>query len=301
MVSSRVNRAVLAGLAMAVLGAAAGCSKEEQTASKTEFLTKGNAICARAEDRTDQLYARSLPTGPGDVAELVGEAASIERRLVRELASLDVPKGQEREVNGFLALGRSSARDLEQASKDPQQAAAALGQVDRKAVEFRRKAEAYGLDECRINEHELRPLDGVSAEKRSFIDKADAICRQIDERVRPIEEQTFTQTPIPLSAWPAFIAAVAPIEEEGLKALRELVPPEGEEATVGDLLRRRQELLAQVDGLRALAEAGDQKRFDVILPALSRLFDELDEAEREYGFQICGSEDAHRARSGQSQ
>ncbi|KRB78924.1 hypothetical protein ASE01_23610 [Nocardioides sp. Root190] len=117
--------------------------------------------------------------------------------------------------------------------------------------------------------------DGSSAlAKAEFIEQADAICRATNERIQEAGE-ALGDSPEPADAFQHLEEVVLPELSAQAKALRELTPPDGDVATI-------EEMLDALDA--ALDAAGEGSGDDDPLVTANQIA--LD-----YGFGECGKND----------
>jgi hypothetical protein len=125
---------------------------------------------------------------------------------------------------------------------------------------------------------------GDRLSKEEYIAKADAICKEADDKITALgEPQSFEEL--------ANLASEAvTIGEEELSALRALQPPEADEATLNsayELIGRQLEIAGQI---AAAAKEGDQAKIQELIDQATPLQDEARKIAEDYGLTECGSE-----------
>jgi len=124
----------------------AGCGDSDDDApSKSEFLAKGNAICAKGNKDIDaaaeKAFGESQPTKQ-EIEDFATQSAipSVESQ-VSQLRDLKPPKDDEDQVDAILAAAEA---DIEKVKADP---SLFEGDTDPFA-DANKLAEDYGLTEC---------------------------------------------------------------------------------------------------------------------------------------------------------
>jgi hypothetical protein len=129
----------------AIIVGLAACGGSD-TVSKEDFVTQANQICADSNEAVIAAAGESLsaePTGK-EITSFWNETGrpEVESRI-DQIGELDVPEGDEAEVEAILAALESGTEET-QAQVD---AGKAIGETDPYA-EASRLAEAYGLSDC---------------------------------------------------------------------------------------------------------------------------------------------------------
>ena len=115
-----------------------------------------------------------------------------------------------------------------------------------------------------------------------FVERADAVCRDAEERTRQIEQ------PRTLGGIPAYADEISAVGEELRSDLEDLDPPSEVEAEFDRYLANVDEGLVKVDDLSAAAEAGDERRVEEIAGQISALDEENERLADTIGFEDCG-------------
>jgi hypothetical protein len=96
--------------------------------------------------------------------------------------------------------------------------------------------------------------DGRPLSKQQFTAKANAICKQADDRVVQLTR------PTDLPSYGSYAASLEPIAHDLQDKLESLRPPQQEKAAVDRLLSDLKDAVAKIPQLRAAAEAGDPQK-----------------------------------------
>ena len=147
-----IRRLLLPAVA-AVLLLLASCGGDSGP-SKDEFIEEADAICAEGLEQTQRLVATSfsnpqLPTAE-EVLALVQQLVALNRDTVAEVRSLEMPEGDEDEINALLDMA-DQALDEASTVQDPRQAVAMVQSADTPQDPFYATNQAfarYGFDEC---------------------------------------------------------------------------------------------------------------------------------------------------------
>lgn len=138
---------VLALVMTAALGATA-CGSDEPRLVKSQYIERGNAICAESSQRIEEAAAAAFTT-PGEIptAEQVADfavdvvAPTIEREVER-LSELRPPEIDEERIQDILEAGREGVDTVRQ---DP---TVQLSSVDDGFGRYQELTAAYGLENC---------------------------------------------------------------------------------------------------------------------------------------------------------
>ena len=140
----------------AVALAASSCGEDGGTAdttaaiSKAQFTKQANAICAKANQEVtkisedfakENLSEEKRPT-TAQITELAKLALPTISRQVEELRALDVPAGEEKEVDAILSAAEEAV------AKGEQEPIAIYGANGGAFAKANRLAIDYGLDKC---------------------------------------------------------------------------------------------------------------------------------------------------------
>ena len=284
-------------LGASVLVACGDDDDDNGALSKSEFISQGDAICAKSS--VDKLIETNFPTTQGAIPGFFKEAAAITRRNVEDLRALEEPEADKQRIDRLLATGDRVVADFERASGDAEYGAELFNEEGGENTQsFEKQARDYGFKTCGADddeeeEEERAPVDtsGFSAEKKAYIKKADAVCREGNEEFSVIEQRYLKSFPPPLEVWAEFLPAIVEIGRPQLAELEAIDPPAADKAKIDDLLARQKELIDQFEQAGETAAAGDEEAFQEQSRRMFSAGDELDAELRAYGFQECGSEE----------
>jgi len=283
----------------AVVLVAAACGDDDDTLTQAQFVEQANAICEEGNEDFNKLFETDFPASPNKLRPFFEKATPIAEREVEGIRDLGAPEGQEDEYEELLRLGDAVVADFRAASED-QDKAAELFQAEGgdNSAKLEEKAEALGLDKCAEDEDEeeegVTLLDPAtfSPEKRAYVEQADAICAETQEQENALEEEHLSTFPPPIENWAKFLPAVVQVNREMLAELEALTPPPGDEDEVGAVLGDFESVVDEFEELGQLAAEGNSEEFDPRLQELFPRFDEIEQGFAEYGFQVCGIEQA---------
>ncbi len=118
--------------------------------------------------------------------------------------------------------------------------------------------------------------------RERFIERADAICREAEERAQALGKP---RSPRQLDT---FMARAERITNDMVEDLRALEPPEGDSEKVESLLTQIEEAIDYFPELGAAYESGKQARVEAVGRKLQSVVAEADEMAGDYGFEVCG-------------
>ena len=287
----RWMRGALAGFGVAAL--LAGCG--DKALLKDAYVTRGNAICDASRQRFNALFETDFPVLQSDVPAFFKKGAPIVRDQMAKLGDLHAPSPNHGEVKRFLKLGDRAVADYERGARDEKFGAQIFTENGGKNAErFGNQAAAYGLTKCKEEDQSGPPkLDPAkfSPEKRAFVDQADAICKRSNDQQKPLEDKYLATFPPTLASWSEFIPKALPLERAKLADLRKLNPPAADKATFEGIWNKNQALDDKIEAAGRAAAAKDENALRSALKAVFSGFDEVEGAERQYGFQVCGPTD----------
>jgi hypothetical protein len=212
-----------------------------------------------------------------------------------KLGDLHAPAPNHGEVKRFLKLGDRAVADYERGTRDEKFGAQIFTENGGKNAEaFGNQAAAYGLTKCKGEDQSGPPkLDPgtFSPEKRAYVGQADAICKRSIDQQKPLEDQYLATFPPTFEAWSAFIPKALPLERAKLADLRRLNPPAADKATIEGIWNKDQALNDKIEAAGRAVAAKDENALRSALRPVFGGFDEVEGAERQYGFQVCGPTD----------
>jgi hypothetical protein len=293
-----IHLLIALALGASVLG---GCGDDDdengEALSKPEYIAQADAICKKANDDFNALFETDFPVTQGGVTGFFEKAAAVTRTQIEDLRALEPPEADREEIEKLLATGDKVVADFERAGTDPEIGAQFFEmEGGENAAAFDRQAKAYGFKECGEDEEEEEeeeaPVDtsGFSAEKRAYIRRVDALCREFNEEFSTLEERYLETFPPPLEAWADFIPPAVDAVRANLREVEAVEPPAEEEAEIEKLLSRQRELIAEFERLGDIVAEGDEAAFQEEAPAVFAASDELDADTRAFGLEECGSE-----------
>jgi hypothetical protein len=280
----------------AVMLVGAACGDDDEGLTKSQYVSKGNAICKTSDDAFNRLFETDFPSIPEKVPAFFEKAVPIVEKEVDDMRALDPPEADEETIEAMLALGEKSVTDFEKATKDSEFGVELFTQEGgENSREFHKKAVAYGMGECgEDDEGESTPkLDPAtfSPEKRAYVDKADAICKKADAKSDPVEESMFASFPPALQQWAKGLPQLVAIVRTEVAEFEALAPPAADKATIAAIIAQEKDTLDKLDRGARLAVAGDADGFAEAVGPIFGTFEEIDGKLKAYGFQFCGSED----------
>jgi hypothetical protein len=303
-----VRRIPLAALALVLAASVGACGDDDDddggaTTGETspaagQFARQADAVCARVSGQIEELFETGqFPVVPSQVVEFVGRAAPLVASGMGELGALDAADSAE--ARSFQEEARAVGERWQEAATDPGKAQAVFDD-EGGFEELREKGEAIGAKACERFDEEGEDAGGdlvdpatLSAEKRAYVEKVDAICTTFSERDSEVEGEAFGEGfPPTVEKWAAGLPRFAENGRQRLAAIREVAPPAADAAEVQSLLTAGDELVVDIDEAGRAAGRGDEAALVPLLQQLFPAFDEYDERLRSFGFQVCGSEDS---------
>jgi hypothetical protein len=125
--------------------------------------------------------------------------------------------------------------------------------------------------------------EGGRLTKTAFIAKADAICKEANDRIDALPEPQTTEELAELGR------QVLDLGREQLARLRALRPPAADEETINGAYGVIEEQLGVAEELVDAAEEGDLQGLEELLEQGERLDARGDRIARDYGLKECGS------------
>lgn len=122
--------------------------------------------------------------------------------------------------------------------------------------------------------------------KEEYIERADAICRETERQTQDLERP---RTPEELAG---FVDEAERVTADLLRQLRDLQPPEEDRQEIDALLNKIQEALGYLPSIARAAEERSAARIKQLGRELREVSSEANEMARDYGFQVCGREQA---------
>ncbi|HEX2273828.1 MAG TPA: hypothetical protein VHG90_08140 [Acidimicrobiales bacterium] len=294
----RAGATLVVVLALGLGGCGGDDDGTSHSAQKTSFIAEGERLCTEFKSRLDAIFLDFAPT-LGKRVEAYGEVVPLGRDFAERFAALRPPEPDRPRIEASLQDYRRGLDQLEEGVRTAQadDLARSNGAFDAAFQSFARSDDilrSYGFTVCAepkttrgvggLSEAERQTL---SAERRAYIDRADAICREGNQRLKPLEDQAFARGVPDLATWRAFLTSAVPIFEDVSTRLRALTPPPGDEATISAVLADYDAALAAAHRASEAAAAGDQRAFDAAIDEATELAKRGDEQSRRYGFRDC--------------
>lgn len=284
---------VISGLTAGVLLFAA-CGKD--TPTKAEFITKGDAICKKANTTMDplfeKLFAGSGPD-PAKIKEIVPKIAAEVRSLTNQLDDLSGPADGKKVVD-------AAVKEIDQAliGVDAAVAEAKKGNEDAGKKLFAsfshfeaadKGTRAYGFKVCGAEDNgdgETKAPADLPADQKAFVAQGDDICKAASETIEPVFGDLFGSANLAKKA--EALAKLVPLVQAQNDALKALTPPAAIEAKFKEITQAYDANLTQAREAQAAAAAGDKAKFDSMFEKLNKSFEEPDKAFKTLGFKDCG-------------
>ena len=295
-----VGRARGAVVALLVL-ALAGCGSDDDAgegAQRATFIAEGERLCSEFKSRLDTIFLDFAPT-LAQRAEAYGQVVPLGREFAQRFAALQPPEDDEARMEASL---RDYNRGLDQLDEGVRAAQAGVlersnGAFDAAFQSFARSDDvlrSYGFTVCA----EAKTTRGVAVlseadrqalgeEKRAYIDEADAICREGNQRLKPLEDRAFSRGIPDLPTWRTFLTSAIPIFDDTLRRVRALAPPPGDQVTVAGMLDGFDRALGAARRASDAAAGGDQRAFDAALDEAATFAKRADDQSKAYGFRHC--------------
>jgi hypothetical protein len=298
-----VRRGFAALSLLCLVGAACGQGEqrdESDQAAREDYIEQAGAICDSSNEEFNALFESDFPTIRSRSDEFFAKAAPLIEDRMSELRELEIPEGDEEEINSMLDSGDKAVEDFERAAQDEELAADLFSQEGgENSLAFEDKAGEYGIEQCATDEggdEEETPAakvdtSGFSAEKKAYIEQVDAICTSTEEKLAPIEETVFAEFPPTAEGWKEGLPQLVPVLRTAITDIRAVTPPAADRPAIESILLKEDTLLQRLDEARAAADAGDENGLHEALKPAFPLFEEVDEAYRNFGFQVCGALD----------
>lgn len=118
--------------------------------------------------------------------------------------------------------------------------------------------------------------------KEDFIEQADALCREADEKSEQLEPP---RSPEDLKE---FAEKATEITEDLARQLRELEPPEGDADVINEMIERIEGAIGLLPDIQAATEQRDTEELERLVADLREESSEANRIAREYGLESCG-------------
>jgi hypothetical protein len=125
--------------------------------------------------------------------------------------------------------------------------------------------------------------------KAEFIERWDSICETYNDRRDTILEGLPAQPTVEnLPQFADALRELVPVVREGIAKLREVQPPEADQAVVDGILADVEENATKLEDAADAAESGDLRAFITSAQSLTDSNQQVEQALADYGFQECG-------------
>jgi hypothetical protein len=125
--------------------------------------------------------------------------------------------------------------------------------------------------------------------KAEFIERWDSICRTYNDRRDTILEDLPAEPTVEnLPQFADALRELAPVVREGIAELKEVHPPEADQAVIDGILADVEENADRLEDAADVAESGDLEAFIAAAQSLTDSNQQVEQAVADYGFQECG-------------
>jgi hypothetical protein len=128
----------------------AACGDDDDGPSKETYIKEADAICARSDRETDEIFNNAFEDPadpqPEEAQEALKAALPVVKEDLEELKALEKPKDDEDEIDAIWTAIDEGIATLEEASADPATSLTALTSEPFAAGE--KLAGDYGMDDC---------------------------------------------------------------------------------------------------------------------------------------------------------
>jgi hypothetical protein len=125
--------------------------------------------------------------------------------------------------------------------------------------------------------------------KQEFIERWDSICQTYNDRRDTILEDLPAEPTVEnLPQFADVLRELAPVVREGIAKLRDVQPPEADQAVIDAILADVEESADRLDDAADAAESGDLEAVVAAAQSLADSNQRVERAAAEYGFQECG-------------
>ena len=258
--------------------------------TKTEFNTKADGACSAGNTA---ISAVAKPSNAPQIAAAAGTATTTIDGQVGSLRGMELPGGDDkRTVDGIIAaIGEVSApaKALQDAAGKNDEAAMAKAatEMQAKADAAAAQAQAYGLTQCGTG---LKPALGnlfegtKSTLKTTYISKGEALCRESARKSEALPQPGSTVT-----SFGRFVDRYLPIYTQLIDGFKALVPPPGDEATVGAIVADFETALPKIREVGTAAKANNPRLVVALFEELDLAGTQIDAKLDAYGLKACGS------------
>lgn len=258
--------------------------------SKADFTTKADGACSAGNSA---ISAVEKPSNAAQIATAAGAATATIQGQVASLRALKLPGGDDRRtVDGIIAaigeVGAPAKALQDAAGKDDGAAMAkAATEMRAKADAAATQAQAYGLTQCGTG---LKPaLGGLfegtkSTLKGTYVSKGEALCRESVRKTEALPEPGSSVT-----SFGRFVDRYLPVYTQVVDGFKALVPPPGDEETVGAIVGDFEAALPKIKEVATAAKANNPRLVLALFEELDLATTQIDAKLDAYGLKACGS------------
>ena len=149
---ARTHAVVAVAIAVALGLTACDNDSGEDAISKSEFVSRSNAICAANAEKADAIFASVLegaPQTPENAQAFLERLVPVFQSGVEDRGAIPAPDGDEETVDAINAAGEEATAGFEEAAQTAQASAALMtGETPDPAVEYDQLSQDYGIDGC---------------------------------------------------------------------------------------------------------------------------------------------------------
>ena len=255
---------------------------------KEDFVADADRICRAASAPLASVKAPTSFPELSDTARTIAAAVDVQ---LPKLRGLDRPSGDDASLNTMLgSLGgvADAARTLEGTASRNDEAGTATAARDLAArtKSASDSGQAYGFATCGGS---LQPAANASVEgaktvlKAGYVVKAEAICTEASSALEEIPESSS------LRGEARVIDSGVRILDRLIAALRALVPPPGDEATLDEFYAAQQQVIDKAREAGAAATAGNERLFESVVEQFNVLTTAANAKADAYGIDDCGT------------
>ncbi len=141
---------LVAALILALVPMALAACGGDEGPSKSEYIDKADAICARSDAETDRIFEEAFEDPqdpqPEEAQTAIKQSLPGVKKAVAELKDLEKPEGDEDEIDRIWTAADAGVKTIEEASATPETSLTAL--TTEPFAESERLATEYGMKDC---------------------------------------------------------------------------------------------------------------------------------------------------------
>lgn len=163
-------------MALGVAMLFAACGGGDDGPTKEEFIASADELCEKADEKLDPIIEREIEDFD-DAKKLSTDAAKVGDALLKDLRALEVPKGDEEEVEAVFGGIEKQVRTIRQMGKaaedeDSDRIDEILEEGDDISEDTQKDAEDYGFETCGIDDEDEDDDSGSSRSSSSDDEEA---------------------------------------------------------------------------------------------------------------------------------